>query len=71
MSQMLHLKVYAEVSTDLNALWDDISDFENVSLSGDGTDYVITYDGEQNIGLNILGACMAHSPYGKFYADYS
>jgi hypothetical protein len=71
MSRTLHLKVYVGVSTDLNALWDDIRDFKNAHLSGDGANYVITYDGEQKMGLNVLSACMAHSPFGKFYADYS
>lgn len=71
MSRTLHLKVYVGVSTDLNALWDEINEYKNVHLSGDKSNYIITYDGEQKMGLNILSACMVHSPYGKFYADYN
>ena len=72
MSKTLHLKVYVGVSVDLNALWQDISSYKGAHLSGgDGPSYIITYDGGEENGLNVLGACLAHAETGKFYADYS
>lgn len=71
MSRTLHLKVYVGVDTDLNDLWSDIRDFKGAHLSGEGSFYVINYDGDQTVGLNILSACLAHAETGKFYADYN
>jgi len=69
MSRTLHLKVYVGVNVDLNALWSEIRGY-NAHLSGDSSNYVITYNGEKTMGLKVLSECLEHSEVGKFYADY-
>ena len=71
MSTTLHLRVYVGVTVDLNALWRDIRDYSGAHLSGDGSNYVINFDGDQEAGLKVLKACLAHADTGKFYADYN
>lgn len=70
MSRTLHLRVYVGVSTDLNALWSDIKGYKDVHLSGDGSDYVINYDGDTDTGIAVVKACVSHAEAGKFYADF-
>lgn len=71
MSRTLHLRVYVGVNVDLTSLWEDIRDCKGTHLSGSGLDYIISFDGDQETGLNVLGACLAHAENGKFYADYN
>lgn len=71
MSRTLHLKVYVGLNVDLNALWADIAGCKGAHLSGDGTNYVIIFDGDQKVGLYVLAACLNHGDCGKFYADYN
>ena len=71
MSRTLHLKVYVGIKVDLNSLWASIRNYEGAHLSGEGTGYIIVYDGEQNTGLNVLSACLEHTEHGKFYADFN
>ena len=71
MSRTLHLRVHVGVTVDLNSLWASIKNYEGTHLSGDGSGYVINYDGEHYGGLNVLSACLEHTEHCKFYADYN
>lgn len=70
MAGRLHLKVILDCTVDLNVLWEDIMDYHETHLGGEGCKYTVSFDGSQSDGLAVLKHCLETGGIGKIYADF-
>ena len=70
MSDKIHLKVFLNITVDLNELWKKLCLYPGAHLGGEAGYYTVVFDGQRGDGIKVLSSCLEASDSGKFYADY-